>query len=252
MRTETIFIGIGGLLLGAAGGILGSRSYFKKKYEKIANDEIEDMRVYFDNCHSAVENEFYGGLDPKVENGDKNVMKEIAEEAEKDAEKMVLEARKKLQKNWEGTTNYASYYQLKGEEEHHLNIMATEKDSQDDQNEKTDEGGVEEDFLPGELENKEFMEETAAMDPPIQFISEEEYGDLPDFYDHQCLFYYVRSKVYSDEDMNLIEEADISRILGDCSDGEWLYMDEISENYILNSELHTVYEIQKMFAEFDF
>lgn len=240
IKMQSVLFGIGGLVIGAAAGVFGSRTYFKKKFEKVADEEIEEMKTYCDNMLR------YAAHDAETMN---KVSKEFGEWFEKSGLKEKQSSRAdgmqdpeerkkvkdKLTKNWKGTTDYASRYKIKN---------PPEKKFSDDQSE----------LVPGESENFDYQEwknNAIEMGKTVQIISASEVGDLPSYVDHQVIFYYVLKSLFTDEDMNVIEDPE--QLVGEevTLYDDWLSIDDDTELWVMNYELDTVYEIQKNFFELD-
>ena len=102
MNTKSIMIFFGGMVSGAAAGILAVRTYYKKKYEK---------------DHAALE-EYYRGVDKYArQDHDEDEDDGINSPETRPGGRMTQEERKeikeKLNQNWKGTTNYATMYRVK-------------------------------------------------------------------------------------------------------------------------------------------
>ena len=52
MNNKIIFSVIGGMIVGAVCGVLGSKSYYKKKYQDEADKEIKDMEEYYKSMNN--------------------------------------------------------------------------------------------------------------------------------------------------------------------------------------------------------
>ena len=96
MNTKSIMIFFGGMVSGAAVGILAVRTYYKKKYEK----------------DYAVLEEYYRGVDKYArQDHDEDEDDGINSPETRPGGRMTPEERKeikeKLNRNWEETTNYA-------------------------------------------------------------------------------------------------------------------------------------------------
>ena len=102
MNAKSIMIFFGGMVSGAAAGILAVRTYYKKKYEK---------------DYAALE-EYYRGVDKYArQDHDEDEDDGINSPETRPGGRMTPEERKeikeKLNQNWKGTTNYASMYRVK-------------------------------------------------------------------------------------------------------------------------------------------
>jgi hypothetical protein len=227
MNKKNLIMFIGGLIIGAAGGVFGTRTYFKKKYEEIADDEINHMRDWYEEKVSEVaeiigddgsddEQEFVGE-DPTVKI-DPNKMSEIKE---------------KLVRNYEQTTNYAKMYGIRKEEE--------AVDSDDEATDSDDE------YREAEALNEERVAEH--KDGKIKIISADDAGELPAYYSCSQLFFYRDNDVVTDE--NDIVMDDYERYIGDSLDKFGFRDSDEQTIWVKNPELDTVYEIRKFNTAFE-
>lgn len=211
MNKNIIWLGLG-LVVGAAGGVFGSRNYFKKKFKEYADSEIEDMKQYYDSLAkkaSDAQKEYAGETD--------NYQNETEEEPKKNLD----EIREKLKAGHELTTNYAEQYHIKNrpEEEEKAAKAISE------------------------------MEETVEIsnrnkNRPPRIISAEEASNLDNHISSNVLYYYTENELVVDDDENIVDDPE--RILGDSLiKYDFINSDE-TIIFVLNYELDACYEIQKV------
>lgn len=229
MNKKNIIIFLGGLLTGGIGGVFGTKLYFKSKYEKISNDEIEKVREYYFAREQYVE---------KARRENENV-----EEKEESREDGVLspearaEIKEKLRKNREWaekqTINYTAMY----EERHGVDPADLESPLEDD---------------PISEEEKAFERHQEDKDKEPEIISIEEASNLPAGVESQSLFFYTYDETLTDEDDEVIDDPEL--ILGNDIWGllcDTTYLEErIKEDEdgnmmcVMNFAHDTCYEIQ--------
>ena len=68
MNSKIIFSAFSGLIIGLGCGILGTKTYYKNKYQETADKEINDMRDYYSslNNYSFPESEIKEDVDPEL------------------------------------------------------------------------------------------------------------------------------------------------------------------------------------------
>lgn len=86
-------------------------------------------------------------------------------------------------------------------------------------------------------------------DKPPELLSYEKTGELPEYYDHQVWYFYSYNEVMVSEDGEVIE--DYERFLGDCLDKFDFIDNDEKLIFVVNYEYATLYEIQKVMAEYD-
>ena len=231
-QTKSILLFLGGMTLGGGAGVLATRGHFKKKYEERADAEIQEMEEYFykknQELVELVEDNARIAKNFVVELDGPNI----------DRETMMKNAREKLTRNYEQTTNYANMYQKK-------------TPGYDDM--------TDEEFE--ELENtlEDTSEEAAARvahedhqsnkDRPPKIISEDSLGELPGYIDQKVLFFYRLDDTITDEEDQLIDDPDY--LLGDCLDKYNFRESDEKTIFVRNFALDTVYEVQKVEAAFE-
>lgn len=212
MNGKLIAMLAGSAVSGAAVGVVSTMHYFKKKYEAFAQKEIEDMR----NCYYKMTTEYT----PSEENQEPE--KSLTE---MDDEKRA-EIKKKLKKNWSETTNYASYYKNK---------------NQDEQEELVeDEPPV---ITPEEADERK---KNATQSPRL--VSVDSLEELPEYVEMEAMFYYTYDDTVTDENDQEIEDP--GRYLGDCLTKYGFNENEETVIYVRNFELDKVYEVTKVDASY--
>lgn len=220
MKKEMIF-GIGGFAAGAVCGACGMLFYYKKKLQK----EIGEWKK---EILQEIQQDFE--IKEEYRRQSKTYTEEESETGRENGPldpETRKEIKEKLKRNWEGTTNYAGIYQP-----HHKKpeIDPAEKESPRENDTE----------IPELVDRK-------MRDPKI--ISAEDAGDLMPDITSTCLYYYVDDDIIVDEDENVVE--DYERLLGKCLDKYGFKNNDESLIFVMNSEIDTCFEIQKVYGEFD-
>lgn len=223
--------GIGGFILGVTAGILGSKKYWKTKFEELADAEIESLREYYGiknsyTCeHMDISEEDLGQND--AENPvDKDQMRKIRENLKKNPHKQV---------------NYGSYYTKKtADRDVKIDPIQDDIAQNDAENEEPD--GIE---LTDEEEEAKAIyddhQENKDRDPKI--ISVDDIGDVPGYYEEAVLYYYQYDDTVTDADNVEIDEP--GYLLGDCLSKYGFKDNEEERIFVQNFSLAKIYEVRK-------
>lgn len=207
---EIIIFGIGAMVGGICGFFL-SKFLLEERYHKIADDEIAEMKEYYDNLMKDVKT-YEGKAEEKPKSDD----------TEPDDERTRTSKREKKHLD---PVNYAHYFTDPAEEE-----FPTEDEEE----------------LQEMLDADEYHERTMDNDP--EEMTESAIGDLPPFFDSQILQFYTEDLVVAEGDSEII---DYERLLGNCLEaGDFTINDDRTIMFVVNYELETIYEIQKVFGAF--
>lgn len=264
MNTKSIMIFFGGMVSGAAAGILAVRTYYKKKYEK---------------DHSALE-EYYRGVDKYARQDHKEEEEDdgINSPDTRPGGRMSPEERKaikeKLNQNWEGTTNYASMYRVK---DGYTEQKLAEAQHPLDQGEpgETESSNIEPTcvncsyFDPEEgycvvseehvndddscsdfkeivetPEEEAFEEHQKNKNRPPKIISADAYGELPAHIDKEVLYFFAQDEMLTDDNEEPVEEPE--RLVGDALTRYGFNESDEMIIFVMNYNLDTCYEIQKL------
>ena len=263
MNAKSIMIFFGGMVSGAAAGILGVRTYYKKKYEK---------------DYAALE-EYYRGVDKYArQDHDEDEDDGINSPETRPGGRMTPEERKeikeKLNRNWEGTTNYAGMYRVKdGLTEQQLAEAQPPLDQGEDG--ETDPGDIEpmcqncayfdseegyctvseehvndddscSDFKVGveTPEEEAFEDHQKNKNRPPKIISDEAYGELPAHIDKEVLYFFAQDEMLTDDNEEPVEEPE--RLIGDALTKYGFNESDEMIIFVMNYSLDTCYEIQKL------
>lgn len=259
MNTKSIMIFFGGAVSGAAAGILAVRTHYKKKYEA---------------DHAALE-EYYRGVD-------KYARQDHDEEEEDDGinspetrpgGRMSPEERKeikeKLNRNWEGTTNYAGMYRTKDGDTEHKLAEAQHPLDQGESGESSpvcancsyfdpdesyctaSEEPVKDDDSCSDFkerietpEEEAFEEHQKNKNRPPKIISAEAYGELPAHIDKEVLYFFAEDEMLTDDNEEPVEEPE--RLVGDALTKYGFNESDEMIIFVMNYNLDTCYEIQKL------
>lgn len=218
MNKNILYFGIG-LITGAAAGVIGTMQYWKHKYEKIAEEQAELSRKYVEKASKYSSEITPPGVEINpVQNEDRS-QGPLSPEARK-------EIKEKLERNWQGTTNYAGIYKSKHPEQ------------EDDQNEETN------------IRERITQEHKDTMDLPPEVITQLEASNLDERWTIRPLYFWTGNEVVLDDDDNLIEDPE--RVLGDILKrwivGEFdsMLLQQTDILYVKNYALDVCYEIQEV------
>lgn len=211
-----------GLVVGAISGFAAASIYFKKKYQTMMEEEKEDLEEYYGRGY-----EYYKGEKGTEEQKDAPLE---GEDEQPNPEKMD-EIKKKLQKNWTRTTDYASCYkEAKKSLEENEEEQEMRKKAYESQMDPTE-------------EMIQFTEETKDL-PPTE-LSWEEVQKLPELVDQSEFVYYLLDDTFICKDGQIDEViSDPENFLGDVLDTSGFYDDDREEIYVMNYELSTLYHVR--------
>lgn len=215
---------------GVITGVTGMYIYMKKKLnseKELKEAIINEYDEYFGLTDSYTrvnddEEEEYVNPEDSRQNGI------LSEEKRK-------EIKEKLEKNRRITTDYAKIYRKYNKSTEESSIE--EEDPEEDEEEESEDERINSDYK----ENK---------DRAPKIISENSLGDLPEYYETKCLYYYTEDEVLTDDEDNPIEDPEY--ILGNCLT-KYGFTDPENEEmsiFVQNFGSSTVYEVQKLTAAF--
>lgn len=222
MKSKILYLGIG-FVFGAVAGIFGSKMYWKKKFEGIAEEQMELSREYIEKVKGYSSDISEPGSEINQEDDQDRSKGPLSSEERK-------KIKEKLNRNWEGTTNYASFYKPKENTE--------ESDQNDDISEP----------------ERITLEHEETRDKAPEVIDVNILSTLGARWKTEVLYFYTGNEILVDDFDNIIEEPE--RILGDIlnkwAEGEYDYMLSSQGDiiYVLNYELDTLYEIQEIQSDF--
>lgn len=208
---EVLLFGIG-LAIGAVSGILACKEHYKKKYSKY----VEELEAYYEeiDCYARVHHDEDNEVNPEEEEtpaGGRMSKKERAE------------IKEKLNTNWTKTTDYAGMYN---------------KSKDDQNNDAVDEVSAKEEEM--------FDEKEKNKTKPPRIISAEDYSNLGPGIDQETLWFYTYDEALTDDNNEVIEDPE--RFVGDAlTKYNFIDSDEINI-FVMNYELNTCYDIQKVEA----
>lgn len=242
---------IAGFIVGAAVGCIATKKYIDAQNDNYVDDsfwEDEDMgefsRINHDDGIINISNEDVGMGDIVDVNGSEC---EIYTPTPKDKE----EIKRRLKRNWEGTTNYAGMYRT---DDGYTSRKLAEGSHPLDQGEFGEENPEDEEYNQEATDVEKEVEEMLSDYKDVQnnkykkpkIISDEVYSSLPQTVDHQVLYFYSYDETVTDEDENIIE--DYERFIGDSLTKYNFIDSEESIIFVMNYEYNTAYEIQKVYA----
>lgn len=279
MNIKNILLFIGGLAVGGAAGVLGTRKYFQDKYQRRYEDDHAALEEYYhrtdEYARGEHENRDCCALCYYYDKGQNlctihntnvkspytddclNFLKKEEEEFEDDginsnevdsrpggrmSDEERDEIKKKLNKNWEGTTNYAGMYRVKnGYTEEKL----AEGQHPLDQGEDGEEDPEDEVLTP---EEEAFDDYQQNKNRPPKIISAEDYEELPAYVEKNVLYLYAYDEMLVDGDNEDEPIDEPERLIGDAlTKYDFVDSDE-RLIFVMNYALNTCYEIQKVDA----
>lgn len=273
MNMKNILLFVGGLAVGGAAGAFGSMKYFQNKYQKRYEDDYAALEEYYHRTdeYARGDHEEEDEVNPPTETNSRPGGRLSQEERNA--------IKEKLNRNWEGTTNYAKMY--KGVEHEETDLaevqhpldqgeegeigpenfricgncihydpedsyckMVNDKVSADEEG-CEDFENVNDSVTP---EEKAFDEHQKNKNRDPKIISEEAYEELPAHIDKQVLYLYAYDEILvsEDNDDEPIEEPE--RLLGDALTKYDFISNEERIIYVMNYAQDTCYEIQKIDA----
>ena len=170
--------------------------------------------------------------------------------------------RKKLEKNYEGTTSYARAYVGKdtvddieeelAEQEHPEDDEPEIDESYADPREQEHEGDISTTLPESSKEadvDEFFKEHQKKKGRKPRIISVEEAANLPEYIESQTLFYYATNEVMTDEDEEVIEDP--KRLIGDALTKYGFADNDEQRIFVMNYQLDTCYEIAKILGSYE-
>lgn len=217
-----------GLVTGGSIGTAAGALYFKNKYEKEYDEAVEEMEEFYQKTDSYKK----GALAEEEVNPSSKYVRNS--EAENGRDKGPLSAeereeiREKLNKNWEGTTNYAS--------------MFTGGEPDDDEEESPQVFNENGNAVTVDVEATEYH--AANRDRAPIAIEEDEVGQYPAYFDHETFFFYPKVGILTDEENR--EIMDPETFLGDNLTTTGFDEDDEKKLFVVNFRLDTIFEVQKL------
>lgn len=233
-KFEAMYL-IGGIVLGAGMGILGSRKYFEKKYQAIEEKHVRELEDYFhrtDEYARQVEDDVKG-LEENPVGGATQKIKGIERFSEDEREKI----RQKLKENHRLTTDYAAMYDPKTGEKKYKN----KEDFLEDEDPAESESPEDDDD--GEMEKvHEHHQATKNRKPRI--ISADAVGDVPAYFDNKNLYFYAWDEVLVDDEDQVVDDPGL--LIGDALTKYNFIDNDQMLMFVLNESQSTLYEIAKV------
>lgn len=231
-RDTIIFIG--GLTAGLISGVVCTMEYFKKKYEKIANDRISDIEEFY-----RLRSKYVKQSEDVVTVRDQR--RESRDESFRDTRSTTREdgvlsreerdnIRQKLLDNYARTsTNAVNYRDISmrgftGSEDEDSNVPV---------------------MTPEEIADSDHMEN---KNKPPRIISIDEYTNLDPSIDTQTLYFYHYDMVIADD--NDEEIVDYQSLIGDALTKYDFANSDEDVIFVMNYRLGTAYEIERVMGSY--
>lgn len=231
-----------GVLTGGAIGSVSMGVYLKRKFTKEFEEAIDEMEEYYDKVDE-YRRPFKDVEAPDVNVNPVNKVDETNTGRENGSlsKKQREEIKKKLDKNWEKTTEYAAMYDG-GEDD-----IAGIGGEPDDDEEEVDPSLLEEDGEPVEVDEEATTEHAKNRTKPPKIISASALGDVPAYYEEETFFFYADLGILTDENGN--EIPDPETYLGDSLTKYNFDTSDEERIYVINYRLSSVYDVQKVYGD---
>lgn len=271
MNNKNILIFIGGMILGGAAGIFGTRAVLVKKYDERTMKWKEELQEYYERTDE------YARVPHEDDQKETSSEEGISRPGGRMTPEERASVREKLQKNYEQTTNYAAMYKTSSdgidpaemehpeEEESEAGTCANCGNKEDlvsggkkscychRIDDFVDEQDACSDWEPEQPNDQNEVSEEQAFDDhrknmnkPPKIISAEAYSNLPAHIDQQVMFFYYYDEVLCDENEEMIDEPGL--LIGDAlTKYDFADSDERCI-FVMNYATDTCYEIQKVDA----
>lgn len=223
MNVKSILVFIGGLAVGTAAGVITTKKYFEEKYQQRYEEDRDQLEDYYQTIdeYARVQHDIDDLDDDEVDTIDLDISRSGGRMSPEER----LEIKGKLEKNWQGTTNYAGMY---------------------DKNDQNDDGSETDQEPEPTPEEENFNEHQKNKNRPPKIISEDAYSNLPQGVDTGVLYYFAYDETLCDENEEPIEDE--KRFIGDALDKYGFRDNDERLIFVMNYELETAYEIQKVDA----
>lgn len=278
MNIKNIILFVGGLAIGAAGGIIGTRKYLQDKYQKQYEEDHAALEKYYQRVDEYTRREdspYEEQEEPEEIDQNKTEFNSRPGGRMSSEERAVI--REKLNRNWEGTTNYAGMYKIRDDqndsaEEHPLDQGEDGESNPEakicknctefvDKDPKNCSGWCEvceetvgyedscSDFKDGVVVSEEeqvFDEHQKSKNKPPKIISVETWQNLPAHIEQDVLYFYAYDEVLCDENEEMIDEPGL--LIGDALTKYGFVDSDERTIFVMNYATDTCYEVQKVDA----
>lgn len=235
MNVKSFLLFIGGLVIGGGAGVFGTKKYFQNKYQKRYEEDHDALEEYYRRTDEYIrqdtdEEDPEDEINPPNETNSRPGGRMSAEER--------ATVKEKLNRNWEGTTNYAGMYRERNGYTERKMVEAQHPLDQGEYGEEDPEDGTE---TPEEIA---FNEHQKNKHKSPKIISAETYSELPAHIDQEVLYFYSYDEVLCDDNEEPIEEPE--KIVGDALTKYGFIDNDERCIFVMNYQLDTCYEIQKI------
>lgn len=274
MNIKSILLFIGGLTVGGAAGVFGSKKYFQNKYQKQYEKDHNDLEKYY-KMTDVYKRKEHDNKNEKPEESQEPVEGDSKPNGRMSPEERTA-IKKKLNKNWKGTTDYAGMYRIKdgyteekmAENEHPLDQGEPgEADPMDlhicanctSYNPDTETCDYRNEIMSADYsceafeninedspEKDAFEEHQKNKNKPPKIISADAYANLSPNIDQEVLYLYAYDEMLCDENEDPIDEPE--RFVGDALTKYGFIDNDERVIFVMNYNLTTCYEIQKVDA----
>lgn len=272
MNIKSILLFVGGLITGGAAGVLGTRKYYQNKYQKRYENDHAALEDYYHRTDEYKRNPH--DEEEEFEDDGVNSTETDSRPGGRMSEAERAEIKKKLNRNWEQTTNYANFYKPRGESSIKMDLMG--KDPADSEHPEEDvakrcdtcswydpEVGycslVEESVNEYDVcsdwkdvnevdssDEEAFNEHQKNKNKSPRIISEEAYSNLSPSIDQKTLYFYTEDEVLTDENEEMLDDPET--FVGDALTKYGFNESDEMIIFVMNYALDTCYEIQKIEA----
>lgn len=267
MNIKSIALFFGGVVVGGTAGVFGTKKYFQNKFQKKYEEDNKALEEY-DKYARIYHDEDKG--EPKPVEEDSKPGGRMTQE-----ERAYEKIKRKLERNWKETTNYAGMYKIKSGT---TETVLSESQHPLDQGEYGEEDpicsgcihgmdgvckmGNDEKYYSAEsvdcddfksnfesntentLDQEDFENRQKNITKPPKIISADAYSDLGPGVTQEVLYYYTEDEMLTDENEEPINEPEA--IIGDALTKYGFNDSNETIIFVMNYALDTCYEIQKV------
>lgn len=254
---KSFLIFMSGFTIGGIFGTLVTKRYFESQYEE--NDEYDEYkRTLRDFYYYDEQDDEDDGINSTDHQEESRINGRMSDEER-------AKIKQKLDRNWEGTTNYAAMYKKQDDAENESNDVDSEiccgncinynyetgeccknPDESVEVNYQNESCDSFEEFQSISEEEEIFEKHQKNKNRPPKIISAETFSELNPSIETEVLYFYADDKILCDENEEPIEDPE--HIIGDCLDKYNFRNNDERIIFVMNYATDTAYEIQKVDA----
>lgn len=269
MNAKNIILFVGGVIVGATAGVLGSKKYFQEKYKKYYEEDRELLEKYYHNVNnikneknktSSEENNSRPG--GRMNSEERKAVKEKIRE-NNNQKKDYIDYTAMYDKGGRETIEASDPVELEHPEEDVVEKNCGNCGEYTEDNQENCSGYCDlcamhvnaEDTCSDWKEREEpietpeeetFNEHQNNMNKPPKIISAEAYSELPAYITQEVMYYYSHDGMVTDENDELVEEPEL--LIGDSLTKYGFVDSDERIIFVMNYAIDTCFEIQKVDA----